>query len=69
MTIDTKSMELKKDWYDWVLKYGKDQKSEMRSGYKYATEEIAREKGEQFVAGANSVYMHYENPRIEVIKL
>lgn len=55
--------------YDWNLRYGENQKHEMRSGYKFATEELARKNGEDFVAKTNRSFIHYPNPKIEVIEV
>lgn len=55
--------------YDWNLRYGENQQHEMRSGYKFATEELARKNGEDFVAKTNRNFVHYPNPKIEVIEV
>lgn len=41
----------------------------MRSGYEFTTEELARKKGEEFVANANTTFTHYPNPKIEVVPI
>lgn len=55
--------------FDWILRYGENQQHEMRSGYKFATEELARKNGEDFVAKTNRNFVHYPNPKIEVIEV
>ena len=55
--------------FDWLLKYGENQEYEMRSGYKFATEELAKKNGEDFIETVNRRFVHYTNPKIEVIKL
>lgn len=55
--------------YDWNLKYGESQQHEMRSGYKFATEELARKNGEKFVEQTNKNFVHYPNPKIEVVTI
>lgn len=54
--------------YDWNLRYGENQQHEMRSGYKFTTEELARKNGENFIAKANRNFVHYPNAKIEVVK-
>ena len=55
--------------YDWNLKYGENQEYEMRSGYEFITEELARKNGEKFIANVNSINVHYPNPKIEIIEV
>lgn len=55
--------------YDWNLKYGKNQQFEMRSGYKFITEEAARKNGEDFIKETNKNFIYYPNSKIEVIKV
>jgi hypothetical protein len=55
--------------YDWILKYGENQQNQMRSGYTFGTEELARKHGENFVENANILFEHYPNAKIDVIKI
>jgi hypothetical protein len=55
--------------YDWLLKYGENQRCQMKSGYEFVSEKDARKNGEKFVESANKNFIHYRNPKIEVIKL
>lgn len=55
--------------FDWILRYGKNQECIMQSGYEFDTEELARKDGEEFIETVNRNFIHYENPKIEVIKL
>lgn len=55
--------------FDWKLRYGENQQSEMRSGYQFATEELARKNGEDFIKETNKIHTHYPNPIIEVIEI
>ena len=53
-------------YYDWVLRYGKNQECEMRSGYKYLSEEVALKKGNSFIKNTSKFY---ENAKIEIIEI
>lgn len=53
-------------YYDWVLKYGKNQEREMRSGYKYCSKEAALREGENFI---KNTLGFYENAKIEIIEV
>ncbi len=55
--------------FDWILRYGENQQHEMCSGYMFATEELAKKNGEKFIRTVNKNFIHYPNPKIEVIKL
>ena len=53
-------------YYDWILRYGKNQECEMRSGYKYLSEEVALKKGNSFIKNTSKFY---ENAKIEIIEI
>lgn len=58
--------------YDWILKYGDKQQHEMRSGYSFPSEELAKKNGEKFIESTNHSSFgveHYPNARIEVIEI
>lgn len=59
--------------YDWILRYGKNQELEMRSGYEFATEELAKADGEEFVKNSNNHSLfgveHYPNAKIETVEI
>lgn len=58
--------------FDWILKYGENQQYEMKSGYSFPTEELARKDGEKFIESTKHSSFgveHYPNPKIEVVEI